>query len=58
VLSITAYTDLNRKEFALFSLPIVSMLFIGVAPHFFLDVFFLDCVNILEHARLNRNLIS
>ena len=30
----------------------------GVAPHYFLDVFFLDCVNILEHARLNRNLID
>ena len=58
VLSINAYTDLTSKEMALFTLPIVFMLFIGILPHFLLDVFYMDCVNILEHARLGReNLI-
>jgi NADH:ubiquinone oxidoreductase subunit 4 (subunit M) len=56
VLSISAYTDLNRKEVALF-VPLVTTLFVrGLKPHLFLDVFFVDSINILEHARLGRRL--
>ena len=54
ILSINTYSDLNRKEFALYSMPIVFRLFIGVCPHYLLDVFYIDCVNILEHANLGR----
>ena len=54
VLSISAYTDLNRKELALF-IPLIVTLFIrGLKPHLLLDVFFVDSINILEHARLGR----
>jgi len=58
VISINAYKDLTYKERALFSLPIIFRLFIGIIPHFLLDVFYMDCTNVLEHARLGReNLI-
>jgi NADH:ubiquinone oxidoreductase subunit 4 (subunit M) len=54
VLSISAYTDLNSKEIALF-VPLVVILFImGLIPHYILDVFFVDTVNLIEHARLGR----
>jgi NADH:ubiquinone oxidoreductase subunit 4 (subunit M) len=56
VLSINAYGDLSRKEYALYFMPIVFMLFIGVLPHYLLDVFYIDCINILEHAKLGREL--
>ncbi len=54
VLSVTAYRDLDRKELALFILPIIALFVRGIAPHIFLDVFFIDCRNILEHARIGR----
>ena len=54
VLSINTYTDLSRKEYALYFIPIIFRLFIGILPHYFLDVFYLDCINILEHASLGR----
>ena len=58
VISINAYKDLTYKERALFSLPIIFRLFIGIIPHFLLDVFYMDCTNVLEQARLGReNLI-
>lgn len=55
VLSVTAYSDLTRKELALFIAPIIALFLRGLAPHYFLDIFFLDCINILEHASLARN---
>ena len=54
VLSINTYTDLSRKEYALYFIPIIFRLFIGILPHYVLDVFYLDCINILEHASLGR----
>lgn len=56
VISISRYSDLNRKEIALFIAPVISLFLMGLAPHLFLDVFFLDCINILEQARLGRSL--
>jgi NADH:ubiquinone oxidoreductase subunit 4 (subunit M) len=50
------YTDLNRKELSLFFLPIVALVIIGIMPNFFMDVFFLDCINILEQAQLTVEL--
>ena len=55
VLSVTAYKDLDRKEIALFSAPIISLFLRGVRPHVFLDFFFIDCRNILEHANFGRS---
>lgn len=52
VLSVTAYRDLNRKEFALFSVLVVALFVLGLTPHFLLDTFYVDCVNLLEHAKL------
>lgn len=52
VLSVTAYSDLNRKEFALFSILTVALFVLGLTPHYILDAFFVDCVNLLEHAKL------
>ncbi len=54
ILSISTYSDLTKKELALFLFPIISLFFRGLAPHYFLDVFFVDCINVLEHARLGR----
>ena len=56
ILSIMGYTDLNRKELSLFFLPIVALVIIGIMPNFFMDVFFLDCINILEQAQLTVEL--
>jgi NADH:ubiquinone oxidoreductase subunit 4 (subunit M) len=55
VLSISSYTDLNAKELALFVPLIISLAIIGIKPHLLLDVFFVDSINILEHAYLGRN---
>jgi NADH:ubiquinone oxidoreductase subunit 4 (subunit M) len=54
ILSINVYSDLNRKEFALYSIPIIFRLIIGIRPHYLLDVFYIDCINILEHANMGR----
>ena len=58
ILSVTAYLDLDRKEVALFVLPIVSLFIRGLTPYVFLDVFFIDTLNILEHARRGVNSLS
>lgn len=54
VFSVTTYSDLDRKEIALFIAPIISLFIRGLAPHYFLDYFLVDCRNVLEHARLGR----
>lgn len=51
VLSVTAYSDLDKKEFALFAVLVVILFIRGLAPHLFLDQYFVDTINILEHAR-------
>ncbi len=53
-LSITSYQDINRKEFALFSVLIVVLFIMGIFPSLFLDDMLLDCVNILEHAKITN----
>lgn len=55
VLSISSYTDLNAKERALFIPLILTLFTIGLMPHLILDVFFVDSINLLEHARLGRH---
>lgn len=52
VLSVTAYQDLTRKERSLFGILSVALFLRGLCPHLFLDVFFVDVRNLLEHARL------
>ena len=52
--SLVSYKDLNRREFALFSTLILILILMGVAPHFFLDTMYMDCVNLLEHAKGSR----
>jgi len=54
VLSLTKFKDLNRKEFTLFSILICILFLMGLMPHIFLDTMFLDCLNILEHAKGSR----
>ena len=56
VLSLVKYKDLNRKEFVLFSILICVLFLMGLAPYIFLDAMFLDCLNILEHAKSGRTL--
>lgn len=59
VFSVTAYKDLDRKEFILFFFLVVSLFIRGLFPYFFLDTFLVDVVNILEHSkRLNINLFA
>ncbi len=54
ILSINVYSDLNRKEFALYFIPIIFILFMGIMPHYLLDVLYIDCINILEHAHIGH----
>jgi len=51
VLTLTKYKDLNRKEFALFLILIFMLFLMGLAPHIFLDTMYIDCLNIIEHAK-------
>ena len=53
-LSLSSYKDLNKKEIALFSVLIFVLLLMGIFPFIFLDNMFIDCVNILEHAKCGR----
>lgn len=53
IVSLTKFKDLNRKEFALFFILIVLLFSMGLAPYLFLDTMYLDCLNILEHAKGN-----
>lgn len=52
VFSVIAYRDLNKKELFLFGSLIFSLFVRGLTPSFFLDVFLVDTLNILEHAAL------
>ena len=52
ILILTKYKDLNRKEFLLFSILIVILFIMGIAPYIFLDSMYTDCINILEHAKI------
>jgi NADH-quinone oxidoreductase subunit M len=54
VLSLTKFKDINKKEFTLFGILVVILFLMGIAPYIFLDAMFLDCLNILEHAKGNR----
>jgi len=54
-LTITLYSDLTRKEVAVFSSLIAVLFLMGIAPYIFLDTLFIDCVNILEHSKAGRN---
>lgn len=53
-LSLTFYMDLTKKEYAIFSTLIFILFIMGIFPAIFLDVFFLECLNILEHAKIGR----
>jgi NADH:ubiquinone oxidoreductase subunit 4 (subunit M) len=53
-LSLTSYKDLDKKEMALFTLLIFVLFLMGIFPWIFLDSMFVDCVNILEHAKGGR----
>lgn len=53
IVSLTKFKDLNRKEFALFFILILLLFSMGLAPYLFLDTMYLDCLNILEHAKGN-----
>ena len=53
-LSITSFKDISRKECALFRAPIFRLFIRGLVPHYIFNVFFIDSLNILEHARLIR----
>jgi len=51
VLSLTSFKDLDRKEAALFTTLLFLLLLMGICPYLFLDTMFIDCVNVLEHAK-------
>jgi NADH:ubiquinone oxidoreductase subunit 4 (subunit M) len=53
-MSINTYKDINKKERALFILPIIFLFVIGILPYYFIDTLFIDIINLLEHAQLNR----
>lgn len=52
--SLHSFKDLNLREFALFSTLIFCLILLGIAPHFFLDTMYVDCVNLLEHCKYSR----
>jgi NADH-quinone oxidoreductase subunit M len=53
IVSLTKFKDLNRKEFTLFFILIIVLFVMGIVPSLFLDTMYLDCLNILEHAKGN-----
>jgi NADH:ubiquinone oxidoreductase subunit 4 (subunit M) len=56
IVSLTKFKDLNRKEFALFFILILLLFTMGLVPNLFLDTMYLDCLNILDHAKGNLKL--
>ncbi len=52
--SVTSYRDVNVKEFALFVILIICLFIRGLTPSIITDMFFVDCLNILQHAELGR----
>ena len=54
IISINTYKDINKKERALFIIPIIFLFVIGILPYYFIDTLFIDIINLLEHAQLNR----
>lgn len=54
VLSLTAYKDLDRKEFALFTTLIFVLFLMGIYSYIFLDTMLVDSINVLEHAKGGR----
>ena len=55
-LTLVASRDLTRKEVALFTFPLFGVLARGVVPFVVLDTCFVECRNLLEHARRGRSL--
>lgn len=53
-MSLTSFKDLNRKEFALFSILIFALFMMGIASSLFIDVMMFDSATILEHAKAGR----
>jgi len=53
IFSVITFTDLNRKEMALFLPLIISLFSIGLYPSFYLNVFFYDSVILLEQATIH-----
>ncbi len=54
VFSVTSYRDVTVKEFILFFILIVCLFIRGLMPSLITDIFFVDCLNILQHAELGR----
>lgn len=54
IVSLTSFKDLNRKEFALFSILIFALFMMGIASSLFIDVMMFDSATILEHAKAGR----
>lgn len=54
ILSLTVYKDLDRKEFALFSILIFVLFLMGIKSYIFLDTMLIDSINVLEHAQNSR----
>lgn len=52
--SLTAFKDLDRKEFALFSILIFALFLMGIFSSLFLDLMLFDSINVLEHAKCGR----
>ena len=53
-LSLTSYKDLDKKELSIFSTLIFILVWMGICPNVFLDTFFIDSINLLEHAKGGR----
>jgi len=56
--SIYIFKDLNKKEIYLFTILIFILFLMGLFPHLFLNTMFVDCVNLLEHAKGNRSILD
>jgi proton-translocating NADH-quinone oxidoreductase chain M len=52
--SITVFKDLTKKELFLFKILLIILFIMGIFPHIFLKTMFVDCVNLLEHAKNSR----
>jgi len=52
--SLLIYKDLDRKETYLFLILIFLLFLMGIFSYIFLDIMLIDCISLLEHAKLGR----
>ena len=54
VLSVIYYKDLEKKEIHLFLILFIVLMVMGITPYILLDDMLVDCLNVIEHAKITN----